>query len=311
MLLAGLVAGAAASAAPSAPSPTPQAESCSIPFDPAASLRARVGPPSALVLETYAGSGARDVASHRLTDAEWAKVDAAIAALPRLHRDVLQRHLRRISFVDTASGGGNALTSAAESECGDRLFDLTFRAGLFEESLTAFLNDKEAGLFEPDASGMRVHIEAGGMDVLPYILLHESTHIVDGVLGISGDDRSAFRQDIWTPGERRMLLPPYDANPVAGIAWRGGAKAPLGRAAELYRGLSRTPFVSLYASAAAPEDLAETVAWQQLATRFDVELLIEVKRADGGTVFRYAPLESPHVRARFTAVEALLARASY
>ncbi|MET3722733.1 hypothetical protein [Sphingomonas trueperi] len=302
--IAPLALAAAASAQPQAGD---ESGRCAIPFSAASQLRARVGAPSPDILNAFTRSGAKDVGPHTLTDAEWKTVDAAIAALPRLHRDVLQRHLRRISFVDASSGAGNALTSVAEPACGEGLFDLTLRAGLLGETLTGFLSGKEAGLFTDDGSGTTVRIEAGAMPAAPYILLHESTHIVDGVLGLSRRTDAAFRKEAWDAEGSRALAPKLAANPINGIAWRGGAKLPIGDAANLYRGLQATPFVSLYASVAPSEDLAELVAWQQLSARWHVPLRIVVRGADGATAFAYKPLEAPAVRARMAGVSALLA----
>jgi hypothetical protein len=302
------IASLALAAAASAPSQAgDKSGRCAIPFSAERPLRARVGAPSPDIVDAFTRSGAKDVRPHRLTDAEWRTVDAAIAALPRLHRDVLRRHLRRISFVDASSGAGNALTSRVVPACGEELFDLTLRAGLLGESLTAFLNGKEAGLFTDDGSGTTVRIEAGAMPAAPYILLHESTHIVDGVLGLSRRTDVAFRKGVWDAEQSKAFAPRLAANPVNAIAWRGGVKLPVRSAANLYRGLRESPFVSLYASVAPSEDLAELVAWQQLSTRWHVPLRIVVRGADGATAFAYKPLEAPAVRARMAGVSALLA----
>ncbi|WP_139216587.1 hypothetical protein [Sphingomonas sp. NFR04] len=302
VLTAMLVSSSLAPAAPAAP--RRDRAPCTMPFDTSTPLRARVGDPSSEVLEAYRGSGATGVGPHKLSDAEWKQVDMAIAALPRRHRDILQRHLRRISFVEASAGAGNALTSRVAADCGTALFDLTLRAGLFQESLSGFLTGKEAGLFKDDGSGTTVRIEAGEMPAIPYILLHESTHIVDGVLGLSV--RDVFREGVWAKEGGRALAPALAANPVATIAWRGGARRPIHEAASLYAGLRATPFVSLYASVAPGEDLAELVAWQQLASRWHVRPAIVVRGADGKIQLRYAPLDTPAIRARMNRVATLL-----
>lgn len=63
----------------------------------------------------------------------------------------------------------------------------------------------------------------------------------------------------------------------------------------------------LYAAAAFSEDIAETVTWQQLSERLGLELRIEVKDRDGKVIYSLDPIKSPLFRARFPAVEALLA----
>jgi hypothetical protein len=305
-----IVSALLSASASTAPPAKVRARQCAVAFNETTSLRARVGAPSPEILKTFRESGAMSVGPHRLTEAEWKTVDEALAALPRLHRDVLQRHLRRISFVDASSGAGNALTSPAEPACGEALFDLTLRAGLLGESLTVFLNGKEAGLFRADGSRTTVHIEAGEMSAVPYILLHESTHIVDGVLGFSGQKEAAFRKDVWDVERSKALAARFAANPINGIAWRGGARLAINDAGTLYHGLRQTPFVSLYASVAPEEDLAELVAWQQLSARGHTPLTIVVRRADGTTAFEYTPLQASAVRERLVSVSTLLAKSS-
>ena len=275
------------------------------PIDPSISLRSRVGPPSPLVLDTYRKAGAADVAEHPLTDREWKQVDAALASLPPFQMEVLKRHLRRISFVSATTSMGTALTSAAETCSELPQFDITLRSTLFTDDLTTFLNRKEQGLFEDDGSGYRVQIQAGKMSALPYILLHEGTHVVDLALGIGALSPNAFRDGVWSKG--RDFAPTYSSNAINGILWRGGKKIPLARAKDLYRELRVTPFVSNYAATAPGEDLAETLAWQQLSTRYRVKLRVRVRDGTGKRIYELEPLKSPLVKARFAAVEELLA----
>jgi hypothetical protein len=269
------------------------------------SLRSRVAPPDDVVLQAYVDSGVNPT-PHELTDAEWAKVDAAVQRLPELHRRVLQEHLRRLSFLDVPPGGGNALTRDVDPKSPHKQFDITLRAGLLDETLTEFLNGKERGVFEPDAAGPTVTIDAGDTSALVYILLHETTHAVDATLGVTTSPRNAFTTGIWV--DRARLAPPYDRSPINSTTFRRGPKTPVAKAQALYQALGRTPFVSLYATAAAGEDLAELVAWQQLSTRPEQTLAIIVKDARGRVVYRHEPLKSPLVRRRFAAVKELLAR---
>lgn len=117
------------------------------------SLSSRIGRPDPAIVEIFSGAGATAISAHELTPEELTIVNRALARLPRLHRDVLERHLRRLSFLDLQPGSGSALTSRAGLEETSSQFDITLRASLLGESLTAFLNAKEARLFEDDGSG--------------------------------------------------------------------------------------------------------------------------------------------------------------
>ena len=272
-----------------------------------ASLRARVAPPSAAVLRIYRESGAKGIGPHRLTSRDWAALDGALATLPQLHRNILQSRLRHLSFVDTPPGAGNALTSRVELAGGPPMFDLTLRAGLFRETLTEFLNGKENALFVPDGSGRVVHIEAGRMPALTYILLHEATHAVDLMSEASAAERDAIRAGVWLD-DKGALAPPGDRSPFARNVWRGGARMPIGGAAGVYSALAASPFPSIYSATNAAEYLAEIVAWEWLSTRHGVKLRVEVRDAGGRPLGVYDPLASPMVRARFPAVQAMLQR---
>lgn len=269
-------------------------------------LSSLIGPPDAAIVEIFAGTGANDISTHGLTAQERTVVDVAFNSLPRLHRDVLRRHLRRISFLDLQPGAGSALTSRANLDDTNMQFDITFKASLLNESLTQFLNTKEARLFSHDGSDLSVQFGAGNSDALTYILLHEATHVVDQVLGLSDDDEGPFRVGIWddlsTPAE------PHASSLAMKTPFRREPKVPLGNAPAFYESLRASPFVSFYATAAAAEDLAELVAWQQMASRFEQPPTLTVRDGEGETVYQYEPLKSPELQTRFAAIQEYLER---
>lgn len=295
LALAGLLVLTAA-----APAPTP-----SLADTP---LRARVAPPDEAIVQAYAEAGAADAKPHQLTDREWAAVEAALDALPRLHRDILRRHLVHLSFIDAPQSAGTALTRRLDAKGGEPLFDITLRADVLNRSLADFLNRKESQLFDPDPAGTCLRIDAGGASALTYVLLHEASHVVDGVLGITAGRAAPFQSTIWA--DYRQLAPPYDASPIAHTAFRREPRLPLSRAGGLYAALERSPFVSLYATASAGEDFADLVAWRELTARHGAWLRIEVRDARGRLITRAQPLRSAELRRRFAAIEAVLARAA-
>jgi hypothetical protein len=64
--------------------------------------------------------------------------------------------------------------------------------------------------------------------------------------------------------------------------------------------------VSLYATAAAPEDLAEFVAWHEILKQHHGDLVISVNDARGKTLRQWEPLTFPEVQKRFADVNKLL-----
>lgn len=274
--------------------------------DTAAVLRARVGPPHEETVAAYREAGATDAAAHEISEAEWALVEQAIADLPPLHRRVLEQRLARLSFIDAPSSGGTALTRSFDGPDGEPRFDITLRADVLDKSLREFLTGKEQMLFTDDGSGYSVHVLAGEMPALTYLLLHEATHVVDRTFSLS-TERRPFRR-LW--GDYRTLAAPHASGPLGVTPFRRGPRLPVSQAPALYRALAGSPFASLYSTASSGEDLAELSAWSQLSDRFHVPVTIEIRNATGESILTVEPLASPAVRSRLDAVEALLARAA-
>ena len=280
----------------------PNSEQLKHGMDPHASLRERVAPPSPEAISTYVQSGATAARAHRLTSEEWSQIELALAALPALHRHFLGKHLRHLSFIDVPDGAGNGLTTVVSD--GDfPVFDLTLRAGILNETLSEFLTIKEQRVFSEDGSGTTVSINAPG-GALVYVLLHESTHVVDRALQLTMKLDPRFTAGIWL--DRTRLDEPWSAMALASNAFRRKPKVPISEAPTLYASLAGSPFVSLYATAAAPEDFAELVAWQALVLKTAHPLEIIVRDRSGVPVYRLEPLRQPKVGSRLAAVDALL-----
>lgn len=269
-------------------------------------LMERLSRPAPDVLARFESAGMRDVRPHVLSPVEQARVSAALAALPPLHRSVLEQRLRRLSFVDGIPGHGTGLTSTVRDT---NQFDITLRASLLDESLSSFLTTKERRLFEPDGSGHSIVVEATGIDALTYILLHEASHVVDASLRISSQLDSPFVHNIWK--SRTTLMPQLAASLAATTAFRGKERIPVRQAESVYDALSRTPFVSLYATAAAPEDVAELVTWHQVSQRYGGTLTISIVDGEGTPIKRYQPLEFTGVKGRMQLVDALLRQGAH
>lgn len=268
-------------------------------------LASRVTAPAQGAIERFAGAGMRDVRPHVLTAAERSKVEAALAALPAAHRAVLEKRLRNLSFVDGIPGADIGMI-ADVGETGQ--FDFTLRASLIDESLGAYLTTRERRLFEADGSGRSIVVEATGMDALTYVLLHETTHVLDVGMGITASMESPFVTGIWEG--RNALTPALAGSAAATTLFRGGRPVPLGKAETIYDALAQTPFVSLYATAAATEDLAELLAWNEILQRRRGTLVITIVDGGGKVVKRYEPLGFPAVKARMARVDELLKQAT-
>ena len=125
-----------------------------------------------------------DPSNHDLTAIDKTKVEKAFAALPPLHQKVLQEHLHSISFMDNMPN--TALASPVETPDSTKMFNITFRAGILNETISEWATQKEYTCYDqsvnPDYS---IKIEAGKLDAILYVLLHEATHVVDALREIT------------------------------------------------------------------------------------------------------------------------------
>ena len=260
----------------------------------------RVGRPPKLAVREFKKAGMKGVRPHTLTKAESARVQAALEQLPALNRDALDKHLHELSFVDGIPGEGTGLTSPAAQ---DGQYDLTFRASLITESLSTFLTTKERRVFTDDGSGLDVTVTGTGADALTYVLLHESSHVLDAGCSLIKSFPNAFDNGIWTAP--RVDVPRLAQALATQTYFHEGSRLALTKAPEVYDSLARTPFVSLYATSSAREDFAELVTWRELQKLQGGTLTIEVKDPRNQTDRVWHPLSFPVVQERFPAVDTL------
>ena len=265
-------------------------------------LIARVGPPSHLAIQEFKNAGMEAVIPHTLTASERAKVETALASLPLLTRHVLEKKLHSLAFVDGIPGEGTGLTSTVAKT---GLYDITLRASILDEPLSIFLTTKERRLFTDDGTGLTVAVNGTGTDALTYVLLHESTHVVDKSCGITADPHSRFVDGIWV--SQRKFVPHLESSAAATTVFHGGRPLGVGQAATVYDALAQTGFVSLYATHGSLDDFAELVAWREVLIQHQGTLVIEVNDASGKNLRRWEPLTFPGVQKRFEDVDELLA----
>nr|WP_295926313.1 hypothetical protein [uncultured Dyadobacter sp.] len=261
--------------------------------------RVKIAPES--VFKMFREAGIQPV-NRTLTSAEKEKVSNAFALLPPLHQRILKQHLLSISFMDNMPN--TALTSPVDPVGGIKMFNITFRSGLLNENVSEWATWKENTCFTPAAdSSYQVRVEGGNLDAIIYVLLHEATHIVDVVTGISPHpedadavvEPTAFTKDIW----RLMNKPtePYIDSLLEQTRFRSGKPMAMSLAPDVYAKLSKTPFSSLYAMAAWSEDAAELLTIYHMTTRLKQPFYVVVTK-NNVEVARFEPMKNPLVKAR-------------
>jgi len=146
---------------------------------------------------------------------------------------------------------------------------------------------------------------------LAYIVLHETSHIVDYVqrhtpyvepavfelFGRSTRD-TPFSDQVWS--EYSVPCPSISFGYKDDLRFYGlgGEPALTNReAVSVYEALARTPFASLYASTNWAEDFAEFVTFYYLVQALGAHYAMRIEH-EGRTVFAYEPMRSPLVIAR-------------
>ncbi|WP_229321146.1 hypothetical protein [Larkinella knui] len=263
------------------------------------SQRIRIAPER--VFNMFREAGMKPV-NRNLTRAQKDKVSRAFALLPPLHQRILKQHLHSISFMDNMPN--TALTSPVDSTGVPKLFNITFRAGLLDETISAWASWKENTCFKPaDDAKYNLRVEGGNLDAIIYVLLHEATHIVDAVIGITPHpaekqsvvEPTPFTKKVWST----MNVPdtPYIDSLLEQTRFRSGKPVAISLAPEVYRKLAQTPFPSLYAMAAWSEDIAELATIHHLTSRLNQPFYVVVTK-DNVELTRFEPMKSALVQQR-------------
>lgn len=240
--------------------------------------------------------------NHELTAVERAKVEKAFAILPPLYQKILKVHLHSISFMDNMPN--TALTSPVESSDSVKMFNITFRAGILNETISEWATQKEYTCYDRSANpDFEISIEAGTLDALQYVLLHEATHVLDAVLNITPHPQergelvepTPYTKNIWY----KMNIPaePFIDSLLEKTRFRSGKTVPIALAPEIYKALGKTPFASLYGMASWFEDLAELATIYHLTHKMNQPFRIVVRK-NNLEVIRFEPMKNKRVKNR-------------
>jgi hypothetical protein len=243
------------------------------------------------------------------TDKEMVIIRDSIDLLPPLTKRVLQQRMVGIYFIRDFLGSG--LTNWF-SEKGEVYTYMIFNPDVFRQDISGLVTAKDRTVFRSGGRGS-VAISCGGKyNGFLYILIHESTHAVDyvrvitpyveeGVPSFSNPPDSPFTAGVWRGYRETALEYPYQSR-VTFYGMKGGPHYSLEEAEDVYRGLSRSPFVSLYSGLNWAEDLAEFITFYHLTEKLKQPYRIEVRGPSGG-LFEFEPMENHLVRKRFSHIQ--------
>jgi len=237
--------------------------------------------------------------NHILTANEREKVTNAFSFLPPLHQKILKEHLYSISFMDNMPN--TALTSRVETSGAVKMFNITFRAEILKETVSQWATWKENTCFiKSESNDYEVVIDAGNLDAILYVLLHEATHVVDAVLNITThpDEIDAFAASTtFTAGIWSEINKPMENATntfLETTRYRSGKPVAISSAIKVYEALSKTPFASLYSMASWHEDLAEIQTIFHLTQKMSQPFKILIKK-NGVVVYTFEPFTNNQV----------------
>jgi hypothetical protein len=279
-------------------------------FNPATPLIDRLTDAPAELLDLYASIEKTPPLPCRLSEAEREQIRRVLDRLPLRHREVLQQRLIGVYCVDNFAGSGMADYILGPGEQLYAVLVLHRRVFTMKAAeLLSFRENTAFGQADPQV-GIRVELSEE-VSALAYIVLHETSHIVDYVqrhtpyvepalfelFGRSPRD-TPFTDQAWS--DYSVLRPSIDFGYKEKLRFYGlgGEPALTNReAVPVYEALSRTPFASLYACLNWAEDFAEFVTFYYLVQAWGAHYAIRVEH-QGDTLFTYEPMRSPLVTER-------------
>lgn len=276
-------------------------------FDPATPIAERVGSIPDDLLALYSRADGVDYRRWEADGDERGRLDDALSGLPRRHRDVLAERLIAIYCIENFTGSGMADWILGPED--DVYAVLILHPRVFSMSASELITLRASSAFRADDPESVLEVELDEeVSALDYIVLHESTHIVDyaerhtpcvepSMLELVGppDRETAFTDEAWTGYHETARR--FDFPHRSRLRYYGLAGQPLVSNRELaaaYAHLARTPFVSLYASANWAEDFAEYVTFFYLTQARGYSYALRVRRA-GEIVVELEPMRSPTV----------------
>jgi len=274
-------------------------------------LHERIGGESAIILRYLRDlDGRSDYQFYHPTAREKGEVMRTIARLPLLLRTNLDKNVIGIYFIKNFASSG--LTDWVRDENGKLFSFVVLSEAVFRKTVSELLTAREMTCFKRDGSGISVRIDAGNDPALDYILLHEAVHAADYSLRISPfvervselaqriQEKRYSVVDLYWQDDRTPSFD-YDfelRDKVSFYGFRNGPHLNLSDAVGIYRSLSKSPFISLYASQYRAEDLADLVAMYHLGIRLKRNYTISLFQ-NGKLLSRYFPLTFKDVRERF------------
>lgn len=227
------------------------------------------------------------------------EMERIVGELPVGMRQMLQQRLVGVYFVKDFLSSG--MTEWLVDEQGNIFAFVVLHPRLLDESASEIITYRENTAFvtpEESEKGAGVQIrlnpDPGG---LRYLIYHEFTHVLDlvkkvtpyvesGVRYIQKNDPAMPEISVGIWDGYRDVVGKHDFSLRDQASFYGLRKGPHLRyeqAKELYDGLSRSPFVSLYGSMSQAEDFAELFTYYLLQEKYHLDYTIRWNDGKGNS----------------------------
>lgn len=282
-------------------------------FNDSSSLISRVAKTPPIVIEFMKDLDGRKYTAYVPDNDDMKIIARSLKKLPPLTKRVLKKKLLGIYFINDLWGSGFA-DWVIDRERNIYTF-LIFNPDVLKKSLSKMITDKEQTCFIRNDKRYRIDLDCGrGNSGFLYIMLHESGHVVDYIAGISpyvepdmvkikgmshGD--GLFTKGIWE-GYKKAVGNYRFMERVTFYGFGKGPKINISEAADIYRELAGSPFVSLYSTLNWAEDIVELLTFYHITEKMKRPFVISVFR-DNKLVYRLEPMKNPLVRKRFSGLK--------
>ncbi len=281
-------------------------------FDPDTSIIQRIKKTPDFILKYLIDlDNRKDYSMYIPSKHETAIISEYINKLPPLNRKTMKERLLAVYFINNFTSSG--LTEWAVDENGKIFAFMVFNPNVLKKNITELLSFKEQTNFIRENS-WDIKLDCGTeFSGFFYILIHESTHIVDYVHRITPfvepsvkklyPDLKAstpFTLGYWND----YYKPDTEFAFRSKITFYGMGKGPVSKyseAPEIYKNLAMSPFPTLYSSISWAEDIAEFVTFYHLTEKLHQKFSIQVFK-NKKPVYTHEPMNSPFVRKRFEAI---------
>lgn len=286
-------------------------------FDPNSSIVSRINETPDFILNYLMNMDNTDnYTSYSISEDEKNQFLEYYDLLPALNKKIMDEKLIGIYFVNNLYG--SALADYVLSEDLELYNILIINPESMNHGISDWLSYRENSCFTN--SNMQIEVECGDVYTgLLYVLLHESTHLVDYNLSITPfteyshfkalnnkiDKNNVFIKEYWDNyGEPKSKYKKDFMEEITFYNLNNGPKIDFGEAENIYEELLTTPYASLYSCMSWAEDFAELVTWYHFTEKLNKPYEIIIKE-DGRIIKQMNPLDNKLVQERFSVVEDL------